>query len=240
MFINLISKYKYIGEMKVLLLEDEPKIISIIKRGLENEGYEFAVAMDGYTALKLAGLHTFDIIILDVMVPGIDGLEVCANIRRFDPNVPILILSALDSTEDVIKGLDLAADDYMVKPFKISELGARMRSLYRRSQKQKIEDNTVSLADLKMDLVTMEVTRNNKSISLTTTEFKLLEHLLMNQKRVLPRLDILEAVWGHDFNIGTNVVDVYINYLRKKVDKGFEPKLIHTVVGIGYVMKVAR
>lgn len=225
--------------MKILLLEDEPKVISIIKRGLEGEGYDFAVAMDGYTALKLAGLHSFDLIILDIMVPGINGLEVCANIRRFDPNVPILILSALNSTEDVVKGLDIHADDYMTKPFKIAELGARMRSLIRRSNRHKIEDNTISLADLKMDLVTMEVTRNNKIISLTSTEFKLLEHLMMNQKRVLPRLDILEAVWGYEFNIGTNVVDVYINYLRKKIDKDFEPKLIHTVVGVGYVMKAA-
>lgn len=225
--------------MKILLLEDEPKVISIIKRGLEGEGYDFAVAMDGYTALKLAGLHSFDLIILDIMVPGINGLEVCANIRRFDPNVPILILSALNSTEDVVKGLDIQADDYLTKPFKIAELGARMRSLIRRSNRYKIEDNSISLADLKMDLVTMEVTRNNKIINLTSTEFKLLEHLMMNQKRVLPRLDILEAVWGYDFNIGTNVVDVYINYLRKKIDKDFEPKLIHTVVGVGYVMKVA-
>jgi two-component system copper resistance phosphate regulon response regulator CusR len=197
--------------MKVLLLEDEPKVISIIKRGLEDEGFDFTVAMDGYTALQLAGLHKFDIIILDVMVPGINGLEVCGNIRRFDANVPILILSALDSSEDIVKGLNLTADDYMTKPFKLAELRARMQNLVRRSRRNIIEDNTLWIADLKMNLVTMEVTRANKSISLTVTEFKLLEYLLINQRRVQQRLDILEAVWGHEFNIGTNVVDVYVN-----------------------------
>lgn len=226
--------------MKVLLLEDEPKVISIIKRGLENEGFDFTVAMDGYTALQLAGLHKFDIIILDVMVPGINGLEVCGNIRRFDANVPILILSALDSSEDIVKGLNLTADDYMTKPFKLAELRARMQNLVRRSRRNIIEDNTLWIADLKMNLVTMEVTRANKSISLTVTEFKLLEYLLINQRRVQQRLDILEAVWGHEFNIGTNVVDVYVNYLRRKIDRGFELKLIHTVVGVGYVVKVVQ
>lgn len=224
--------------MKVLLLEDEPKVISIIKRGLDDEGFDFTVVMDGYTALKLAGLHKYDLIILDVMVPGINGLEVCGNIRRFDLNVPILILSALNSTEDIVKGLDITADDYMTKPFKLAELRARMHSLVRRARKYTIEDNILSLADLKMDLATMEVTRNNKVISLTATEYRLLEHLLTNQKKALQRLEILEAVWGRDFNLGTNVVDVYINYLRKKVDNGFSPKLIHTLVGIGYVMKI--
>lgn len=226
-----------IYRMKVLLLEDEPTVISVIKRGLENEGFDFTIVMDGYTALKLAGLHTYDLIILDIMVPGISGLEVCGNIRRFDPNVPILILSALDSTEDIVKGLNITADDYMTKPFKLAELRARMHSLTRRAKRHTIENNTLSLIDLKMDLLTMEVTRNNKIISLTATEYKLLEYMLLNQKKVLQRLEILEAVWGREFDMGTNVVDVYINYLRKKIDKGFSPKLIHTVVGIGYVMK---
>lgn len=224
--------------MKVLLLEDEPKVISIIKRGLEDEGFDFTVVMDGYTALQLAGLHNYDLIILDVMVPGINGLEVCGNIRRFDPNIPILLLSALNSTEDIVAGLNLTADDYMTKPFKLAELRARMHSLIRRSKKHTIEDNTLSIGDLKMDLLTMEVIRNNKVVSLTATEYRLLEYLLVNQKKVLQRLEILESVWGREFDLGTNVVDVYINYLRKKIDKGFSPKLIHTVVGIGYVMKI--
>jgi len=223
--------------MKVLLLEDEPKVVSLIKRGLEGEGFEFTVAMDGYTALKMAGLNQYDLILLDVMVPGMSGLEVCKNIRDADPNTPILILSALGATEDIIAGFENLADDYMVKPFNLAELRVRMQSLVRRSNRSLAQQNVVTLADLSVNFDTMEVTRNNKVISLTVTEFRLLEYLLKNKRKVLPRLDILESVWGADFDMGTNVVDVYINYLRKKIDKDFTPRLIHTVVGIGYVMR---
>jgi DNA-binding response OmpR family regulator len=223
--------------MKVLLLEDEPKVVSLIKRGLEGEGFEFTVAMDGYTALKMAGLNQYDLILLDVMVPGMTGLEVCKNIRNADPDTPILILSALGATEDIIAGFENLADDYMVKPFNLAELRVRMQSLVRRSNRGLSQQNVATLADLSVNFDTMEVTRNNKVISLTVTEFRLLEYLLKNKRKVLPRLDILENVWGPDFDMGTNVVDVYINYLRKKIDKDFNPRLIHTVVGIGYVMR---
>ncbi|GGK69681.1 response regulator transcription factor [Rufibacter glacialis] len=223
--------------MKVLLLEDEPKVVSLIKRGLDGEGYEFSVAMDGYTALKMVGLNHYDIIILDIMVPGLNGLEVCKQIRESDRTTPILILSALGSTENIVEGFNSIADDYMVKPFNLAELRVRMQSLIRRSNRNVSEQNIMTIADLKVDLDTLEVTRNNKLISLTGTEFRLLEYLLKNKRKVLPRLDILENVWGADLDMGTNVVDVYINYLRKKIDKDFSPKLIHTVVGMGYVMR---
>lgn len=221
----------------MLLLEDEPKVVSLIKRGLEGEEFEFSVAMDGYTALKMAGLDRYDLIILDVMVPGLSGLEVCKNIRSSDPNTPILMLSALGSTEDIITGFNNMADDYIVKPFHLAELRVRMQSLIRRSNRNSAQSNVISMADLSVDFDSMEVTRSNKTISLTVTEFRLLEYLLKNRRKVLPRLDILENVWGADFDMGTNVVDVYINYLRKKIDKDFTPRLIHTVVGIGYVMR---
>lgn len=223
--------------MKVLILEDEPKVVSLIKRGLEGEGFEFTVAMDGFTALKIAGLNHYDLIILDVMVPGLSGLEVCNSIREADPSIPILILSALGTTEDIIAGFDKLADDYMVKPFNLAELRARMQSLVRRSNRSLTQQNVAILADLRVNFDTMEVTRNNKTIPLTVTEFRLLEYLLKNKRKVLPRLDILENVWGADFDMGTNVVDVYINYLRRKIDRDFTPRLIHTVVGIGYVMR---
>ncbi|SIT94372.1 response regulator transcription factor [Pontibacter indicus] len=224
--------------MKVLLLEDEPKVISLIKRGMEGEGLEFTVAMDGYTAVKMAGLNQYDLIILDVMVPGLSGLEVCKSIRDSDPNTPILILSALDSTQDIVNGLNSLADDYMVKPFNLAELRARMQSLIRRSNRGLAQQNVATIADLSVNFDTMEVTRGNKVVALTVTEFRLLEYLIRNKRKVLPRLDILENVWGSEFDMGTNVVDVYINYLRKKIDKDFSSRLIHTVVGVGYVMRV--
>lgn len=224
--------------MKVLLLEDEPKVISLIKRGMEGEGLEFTVAMDGYTAVKMAGLNQYDLIILDVMVPGLSGLEVCKSIRDSDPDTPILILSALDSTQDIVDGLNSLADDYMVKPFNLAELRARMQSLIRRSNRGLAQQNVATIADLSVNFDTMEVTRGNKVVALTVTEFRLLEYLIRNKRKVLPRLDILENVWGSEFDMGTNVVDVYINYLRKKIDKDFSSRLIHTVVGVGYVMRV--
>ncbi|WP_299987584.1 response regulator transcription factor [uncultured Pontibacter sp.] len=223
--------------MKVLFLEDEPKVVSLVKRGLEGEGIEFAVAMDGFTAVKMAGLNQYDLIILDVMVPGMSGLEVCKSIRDADPDTPILILSALGSTQDIVAGFNNLADDYMVKPFNLAELRARMQSLVRRSGRSMVQQNVMTIADLSVNLDTMEVTRSNKVIALTVREFKLLEYLIKNKRKVLPRLDILEHVWGADFDMGTNVVDVYINYLRKKIDKDFSPRLIHTVVGVGYVMR---
>lgn len=223
--------------MKILLLEDEQKVASMIHRGLESYGFEFSIAMDGYTALKMAGQNNYDLIILDVMVPGLNGLEVCRNIRKSDPNVAILILSALGTTEDIIAGFDSVADDYMVKPFNLGELRVRMQSLIRRSRRNPSSENIITLADLTVNFDTMEVTRANKPVVLTATEFKLLEYLLKNRRKVLQRLEILENVWGSEYDPGTNVVDVYINYLRKKIDKEHSTKLIHTMIGVGYTMR---
>lgn len=225
---------------RVLLVEDEPSVASFIQRSLTEEGYEVSVAPDGSLGLSMAKEHTFDIIILDIMLPGINGLQVCKQLRESGCKSPILILTALGSTENVVTGLDYGADDYLVKPFKLAELSARMRSLQRRKQgAQSIPDQSrlLTIADLILNPDEKKVTRSNKVIELTATEFRLLEYLLKNQRRVLSRGDILEAVWEIGFDANTKVVDVYINYLRKKIDKNFEPKLIHTAVGMGYVIK---
>jgi DNA-binding response OmpR family regulator len=224
--------------VEILLIEDEPTVISLIKRGLIEERYSISVAMDGLTGLKMAGLNPFDLIILDIMLPGMDGLEVCQNIRLTNPDIPIIILSALDETDNIVAGFEKDADDYLVKPFKLEELKARIKRHSRRAQRQTITPHVISLADLKLNLENKNVTRGDKSVALTATEYRLLEYLMLNRNRIIPRLDILEEVWGMDFDLSTNVVDVYVNYLRKKVDKNFHPKLIHTVIGMGYVMRV--
>ncbi|WP_316818630.1 response regulator transcription factor [Pedobacter nyackensis] len=227
--------------MKVLLIEDEIAVVSLIKRGLmdDDNDLDISVAMDGLTGLKMAGMNQFDLIILDVMLPGMDGLEVCRNIRLTDPDVPIIILSALNQTEDIVAAFNLDADEYLTKPFKIDELKARV---YRKSRKSGIvrtaPANVLTIADLVLDKDSKTVTRAGKVIVLTATEYRLLEYLMQNMNRIITRVDILEEVWGMDFNLSTNVVDVYLNYLRKKIDKNFTPKLIHTVIGMGYVLRV--
>lgn len=222
---------------KILLVEDEAPVASFVRRGLTETGYEVTVAMDGRTGLEMTADNKFDLILLDIMLPGLNGVELCRQLRQKQNNTPIIMLTALATTENIVTGLDSGADDYLIKPFKFAELEARIRTLIRRSNLSEKEPDTLKLADLEMDLSAKTVTRNDQSIQLTATEFRLLEFLLRNKKRVVNRLEMLEHVWGIDFNLGTNVVDVYVNYLRKKVDKDFEPKLIHTVVGMGYVMK---
>lgn len=227
---------------KVLLVEDEVSVASFVIRSLTEEGYEVSNAPDGNIGLMMAIEHSFDIILLDIMLPGINGLEVCRKIREKGIDTPILMLTALGTTENVVTGLDSGADDYLSKPFKLAELSARIRSLLRRKQASNGHDNNgadhdLYLSDLVLNTAEKTATRAGKSIELTATEYRLLEYLLKNRKRVVSRMDILEQVWGVDFNMNTKVVDVYINYLRKKVDKDFEPKLIHTAVGMGYIMK---
>jgi DNA-binding response OmpR family regulator len=179
------------------------------------------------------------VLILDIMLPGINGLELCKRLRGKNINTPILMLTALGSTENIVNGLDSGADDYLVKPFKLAELEARLRSIIRRKQGGAMPENTnaLKLHNLEMDTAGKQVFRNGKSISLTSTEYRLLEYLLKNKGRVLSRMEILENVWGIEFNISTNVVDVYINYLRKKIEMEQEPKLLHTMVGMGYILK---
>jgi DNA-binding response OmpR family regulator len=222
--------------MKVLLIEDEVNVASFIQRGLSEAGYEVTVAMDGVSGLTIATAHDFSIILLDVMLPGMNGLELCRTLRQTNQQVPVLMLTALGSTENIVTGLDMGADDYLVKPFKLAELLARIRSLTRRNQAQP-DAHVLTIDDLAVDVTAKTVKRNNKPVALTATEYRLLEFLIRNQRKVLSRVEILEQVWGIDFNMGTNVVDVYVNYLRKKIDKGFSTRLIHTVIGMGYIMK---
>ncbi len=227
---------------KILLIEDEANVVNLLKRGLEEEGYDISVAMDGISGYEMAGSHTFDLMIIDIMLPGMNGIDICRKLRQQKVATPILMLTALGSTENIVSGLDSGADDYLVKPFNFAELLARMRTLFRRNLDSDADfqnDKVLSLADLQLNLDTKAVSRAGSALQLTATEFRLLEYLLRNKGRVVSRMDILEYVWGVDFNMSTNVVDVYINYLRKKADRDFDPKLIHTVVGMGYVLKVA-
>ena len=224
--------------MKILLIEDESAVVSLIRRSLTEEGIEVSVAMDGNTGLQMSLEFSFDIIILDIMLPGMNGINICRSLRNSHVNVPILILTALGSTENVVSGLDAGGDDYLTKPFKLTELHARLRALTRRKLKPVVDDNLLIFGDVTLNLLSKAVMRNGKPISLTATELKLLEYFLRNTNRVLSRMEILEHVWDINFNLGTNVVDVYVNYLRKKIDRGFETRLIHTHIGLGYIMKL--
>ncbi|MHC2992873.1 transcriptional regulator [Pontibacter sp. HJ8] len=222
--------------MKILLVEDEPKVASFIKKGLEEQTYEVDQAYDGNFGLRLALQNEYDLIILDIILPNMNGLEVCREIRRHKSSVSILMLTALGTTDDKITGLDAGADDYLTKPFEFKELLARIRALSRRVGETGGGEKIV-LSDLEMDLGSKTVTRSGKVISLTAREFTLLYYLLRNKGRVVSRVDITENVWETSFDTGSNVIDVYINFLRKKIDKGFPTKLIHTLVGMGYVLK---
>jgi two-component system copper resistance phosphate regulon response regulator CusR len=223
--------------MRILVIEDEVNVAGFIRKGLEEQGHEISVAYDGETGLQLARQASFQLIILDVILPHLNGREVCRTLRQEGyQEVPILMLTALGTTEDVVLGLDAGADDYLKKPFQFSELLARIRALARRKSLRS-EGSFLRIGDLEMDLSRKTVRRAGRDISLTAREFTLLEYLVENQGRVVSRVDILEQVWEIDFDPGSNVIDVYINYLRKKIDKGFDHPLIHTVVGMGYVIK---
>ncbi len=223
--------------MKILLVEDEPNVVSLIKRGLAESGYDISVAMDGVSGLQMSTDHDFDLVILDIMLPGMNGVEICRNIRKQNKEIPIMMLTALGTTENIVTGLDSGADDYLVKPFKLAELSARVRTLTRRIKSAQPDDRLLRIGNLELDTASKTARRDNRQLNLTATEYRLLEFLMKHQRRVLSRIEILEHVWDIDFNLGTNVVDVYVNYLRKKIDKQFSTKLIHTVVGMGYVMR---
>lgn len=223
--------------MNLLIVEDEPNVVSVISRGLTGEGFSVSVAPDGLIGAQMAKNNSFDLIILDIMLPGINGLELCKIIKNEKPDVPIIMLTALGTTENIVTGLDNGADDYIVKPFKFEELFARIRMLLRRYSGIVNNDQIINIADLSINLTAKTVKRNDIEIILTATEYRLLEFMAKNKSKILSRIDILESVWDIDFNLGTNVVDVYVNYLRKKIDKPSDLKLIHTVVGLGYVLK---
>lgn len=227
-------------QIAILIVEDEPKVASFIKRGLEESGYIAEVAFDGAIGSKLAEVRTYDLIILDVNLPHKNGIELCKEIRQKNQKVPILMLTALGTTEDKLVGFEAGADDYLVKPFEFRELLARVRSLLKRNREAETNQRKLVFMDLEMNLDTYEVIRGGKKIEMTQKEFALLEYLLKNKNRVLTRVDIAEKVWGISFDTGTNVIDVYVNFLRKKIDKDFSPKFIHTQTGIGYILKAGK
>jgi len=224
--------------MKLLVVEDEGKTGDYLKQGLVEAGFVVDLARDGLDGLHLALTEGYDLAILDVMLPGIDGWQVLQGIRRAGQELPVLFLTARDAVEDRVKGLELGADDYLVKPFAFSELLARVRTLLRRGSKAK-EADVLRAADLEMDLLRRRVSRDGRKIDLTAKEFALLELLLRRQGEVLPRSLIASQVWDMNFDSDTNVIEVAIRRLRAKVDDGFEPKLIRTARGMGYVLEVA-
>ncbi len=221
---------------KILIVEDDPHIAALINRALQEAGYETLVAFDGKMGMELVHKLQPQLVITDLVMPHVGGHELCQQIRNGKYYVPIIMLTALSSTDDVVLGLDSGADDYMVKPFRVPELLARVRALLRRRELPETQQIS-TLADLSLNHETKEVFRNNEPIKLTATEFRLLEYLMRNNGRLKTRMDILEEVWGMSFDPSTNIVDVYINYLRNKIDKPFEQKLIHTHVGLGFILK---
>ena len=222
--------------MRILIVEDEKKVAGFIKKGLEEETYAVDIAADGEEGLYMGGQNQYDLIILDLMLPKINGLDILSSLREKKNGIPILLLTAKDSVEDKVKGLNLGADDYLTKPFAFSELLARIRVLLRRG---KVESKTtLEIADLTLNLVSHKVRRWDEEIELTGKEYSLLEYFMRNQEKVLTRTMIAEHVWDYNFDTFTNVIDVYVNHLRKKIDKNFSTKLLHTLRGVGYVMKV--
>lgn len=224
--------------MKVLIVEDEPSLVTFVRRGLIEAGHEVSVAMDGTTAWQMIQNNLPDIVILDVMLPGINGIDLCRKMRSLKIKIPVIMLTALGTSENVVTGLDSGADDYIIKPFKFSELVARISAVTRRTLDPTANaGSTLSIADLQVDTRGKVVTRGDLKINLTATEYNLLEFLIRNKGKVFTRAEILEQVWDINFEMNTNVIDVYINYLRRKIDKQSNNKLIHTVVGMGYVLR---
>lgn len=229
-------------KQRILVVEDEEKIARVLELELTYEGYEVGKATDGLAGFQLYHNHEWDIILLDVMLPGISGIELLRRIRSRDETTPVIMLTAKSSVEDKVSGLDLGANDYMTKPFKIEELLARIRVALRLKQSQskpniEFEQNWLQVADLKLSEITHEVIRNEELIELTPREFDLLAYLIKHARQVLSREQLLNGVWGYDYYGDTNIVDVYIRYLRNKIDKSYGTSLIHTVRGVGYVIK---
>jgi DNA-binding response OmpR family regulator len=225
--------------MKILVVEDEDRVALPIKKGLEELGFPTTIAADGLIGQKLALSGEFDLIITDILLPNINGIELCRAVRHQLPDIPIIMLTALGTTDEKVEGFDSGANDYLVKPFDFRELYVRIRELMKRGNASgnSAKKTLLSAGDLELNIRTMIVKRGDRDINLTRKEFRLLEYMLNNQGRVLTRAEIAENVWETTFDTGTNFVDVYINYLRKKIDKGFDRKLIHTRPGIGFILK---
>lgn len=221
----------------ILLVEDEKKVSAFIKKGLEEEHYDVDTAPDGEKAKTLLQAGAFDLVIMDILMPKKDGLTLLQEMRLEGCATPVLMITAKGSVEDKVKGLDAGADDYLVKPFAIAELLARVRSLLRRKTTEK--GTTLAIADLVLDLVSHKARRGAKQIDLTAKEYMLLEYFIRNKNTILTRTTISEHIWNYNFDTGTNIIDVYINHLRTKIDGGFDAKLLHTIRGVGYIMKEA-
>ena len=224
--------------MEILLVEDDVRIASLIQRGLEEQDFKVSLAYDGISGEKLVLNQHYDLMITDIILPKMDGLDLCKRVRMIKPDMPIIMLTALGTTDDKVEGFDAGADDYLVKPFEIRELIARIQVLIKRSSSSNsVSSFVLKMADLEMNLQTKTVKRNKVEINLTPKEFKLLKFMMQNPERVLSRAEISEKVWDTFFDTGTNFIDVYINYLRNKIDRNFDQKLIHTKPGMGFIFK---
>jgi len=222
------------GDINILIVEDEQRLADILKKQLEESGFNAEIAYDGYVGKQLVERNKYNLIILDINLPLINGYDLCQEIRKTNSNIPIIMLTAFGTFNNKIAGFDVGADDYIVKPFDFRELLARVNVFIRRSDSNVMNPEKIGIADLEMDLNTKTVTRASKKIDLTAKESLLLETFLKNKNKLLTREFIIEQVWGIEFDPNTNIIDVYINYLRKKIDKDFEPKIIHTKFGFGF------
>jgi DNA-binding response OmpR family regulator len=236
--LNLAYQTGYPMNSSVLIIEDEKKVAGSIKRGLEDNYYTAEIAFDGAMGKIMAFSNTYNAIILDINLPKINGFDLCKEIRTYNAKVPILMLTALGSLQNKETGFDAGADDYLVKPFEFKELLLRLKALLKRANQ--VSSGTVSvlkIADLEVNVDTKIVTRSGEVINLTAKEFQLLEYFLRNKGRIISKVDLAEKLWNHTFDTGTNVIEVYVNFLRKKIDRNYSPKLIHTHIGMGYMMK---
>jgi two-component system, OmpR family, copper resistance phosphate regulon response regulator CusR len=224
-------------EIRILLVEDEKKIADSLKKGLSEQNYNVEVAYDGLEGKRIFESQLFDLVILDINLPALNGYSLCKKIRNRNPSVPIVMLTALSATDDKIEGFDAGADDYVVKPFDFKELLVRIRALLKRIYSNIPIGNILRVGDLVINFDSKEVSRSGNGISLTAKEFQLLEYLVRNRNKVVSRADIALNVWDIDFDTKTNVIDVYVNFLRKKLDHDYDKKIIHTQVGVGYVLK---
>jgi two-component system, OmpR family, copper resistance phosphate regulon response regulator CusR len=223
--------------VKILLIEDEPKTVQSLKQGLEENNYTVEVAYDGLMGYQLATRNSYQLIISDIIIPGLNGLELCRKLRIEGVQTPVLMLTALSTTDDKIEGFDAGADDYLAKPFDFKEFLARVKALIKRSNQTMIEAQVLKFADWELDLSSKIVSRSGQKINLTAKEFQLMEYFLRNQEKVISKAEIAENIWEVEDENSSNLIEVYVNYLRKKVDKGFSSKLIHTQFGMGYILR---
>ncbi|MFH0867312.1 MAG: response regulator transcription factor [Bacteroidota bacterium] len=223
--------------LKILIIEDEQKMAQLIRKALIEEGYVADVANDGYIGKKMAIENNYDAIILDINIPLLNGYDVCREIRKIKSDIPILMLTAFGALENKLSGFEVGADDYITKPFELKELFARLKVCLKRKEAKSKEASVLRFSNLEIDLYNKMVKRDDKLISLTAKEFSLLEFFMKNTGRVISKAELAENIWEITFDTGTNIIEVYVNYIRKKIDREFYPKLIHTVVGMGYIMK---